>query len=111
MLTKNQIEKFEKKLLAEKADLEDQLKKIDEGLDFGSDTDHFEEEADEAEEFSNRLNTKQILKNRLQDIGRALEKIKTDRYGICEKCGQPVSENVLAAAPESSLCQSCKAGK
>lgn len=111
MPIKEQVKKLENKLLAEKADLEKQLIELEKGLDFGDDVDSFEEETDEAEEFSNRLDTKRILKERLVNINKALNRIRANIYGFCEKCGQEISLEVLEAAPESSFCQKCKSKK
>ncbi len=46
---------------------------------------------------------------RLVDIDSALEKISDNAYGECESCHKEISEKVLAVAPESRLCESCKA--
>lgn len=111
MPTKEQVKKLENKLSAEKADLEKQLAELEKGLDFGDDVDSFEEETDETEEFSNRLDTKRVLKERLININKALSRIKAGVYGVCEKCGREIGLAVLEAAPESSLCQNCKISK
>jgi len=110
-LTEKQLKNLKEKLLTEKNDLEEQLKELNESLDFGSDIDHFEEEADETEEFSNRLGTKLILEKRLEKIEKALNKIKTKKYGYCEKCSEPISETLLETDPETELCQNCKKQK
>lgn len=113
--TKEQLKTLETKLLAERTDMEEQLKKLSKSLDFGSDVDHFEEEADETEEFSNRLDTKLTLEKRLKQIEKALNKIKTParpaggkKYGRCEKCKSEISLPLLETDPESELCRQCK---
>jgi DnaK suppressor protein len=40
-------------------------------------------------------------------LERALEKIAEGSYGICDRCGNPIPENRLEAAPESVLCVTC----
>ena len=107
-LTKEQIQSFEKKLLAAKSDIESGLKKLKEGLDFGSDIDHFEEETDETEEFANYLSVKKPLEEKLGDIETALERIKGGAYGRCDKCNRDIEIEVLEAAPRSTLCKKCK---
>ncbi|NOR30619.1 MAG: TraR/DksA family transcriptional regulator [Sulfitobacter sp.] len=37
----------------------------------------------------------------------ALERIKDGSYGICKKCGEPISEARLAAVLYAPLCKSC----
>jgi len=110
-LTKKLLKSLKEKLLKEKLDIENQLKELDKNLDFGSDVDHFEEEVDETEEYSNRLGTKLILKKQLEKIEKALNKIKTKKYGYCEKCLNPISEKLLETDPETELCQQCKKQK
>ena len=39
----------------------------------------------------------------------ALEKLGTDRYGVCENCGQEIAEARLEARPEARLCIDCAA--
>lgn len=101
-------EEFKKELKKIKIGLEAQLKDLEKPIEMGSDIDHFEEETDEAEEFGNRLGVIQALKERLSNVSAALEKINADKYGICEKCGQEISSEVLKADPESQYCRDCK---
>lgn len=67
-----------------------------------------EEEADEAEDFSNQLAVVQTFRDEVQEIDRALEEIRKGSYGICVNCGRAISKQVLEAAPESVLCEDCK---
>ena len=43
-------------------------------------------------------------------IERALEKIAEGNYGVCDRCGNPIPEKRLEAAPESVLCVACASG-
>lgn len=108
MLTDNQLKEFEVRLRSEKTNIEAQLKKLDEGLDFGDDVDHLEEESDETEEFANRLGTRKVLEARLAEINAALQKIKRGSYGRCEQCSKNLSMEMLEVNPESVLCRECK---
>ena len=67
------------------------------------------EEADETEEMANTLTTVQTLERRLIDIKDALARIEAGTYGICTRCHQPISLELLEADPESGLCKDCKA--
>lgn len=110
MLSKEQLDNLKSRLEKEKLSLEEELKSLnaEKVPDFGSDVDYFEEEADEAEEFTTNVGIANALKQRLYDIETALTKIKTEKYGVCEKCGNKIESEVLDAAPESRLCKKCK---
>lgn len=41
-------------------------------------------------------------------IKEALERIETGSYGICEVCGEDISEARLIARPVTTLCINCK---
>jgi len=101
---------YEEKLRSERESLLQELSKGKNAEDFGSDVDSLDEEADEAEEFGNRLALNQVLKDRIAEVDRALLKIKAGTYGVCERCGKTVSPEVLEAAPSSRFCKICKEG-
>ncbi|HXF44218.1 MAG TPA: hypothetical protein VNK70_02015 [Candidatus Paceibacterota bacterium] len=109
-LTKEQLEKFEARLQTEKKEILDNIGKMKADLDFGDDTDHLDEEADETEEMTKFLGLKKPLEDKLEAIETALERIRKGTYGKCEKCGMDIETEVLEAAPESSLCKHCKLG-
>ena len=66
-----------------------------------------EEEADEVEEYENRLSLEHNLESKLKDVNAALEKIKNGSYGKCENCGKDIEEERLLACPEAKLCMEC----
>lgn len=109
-MTKEEFKKIEEELLAEKLKIEKELEKLKGGLDFGDDTDHYEEETDEVEEMGNYLGVKKTQDARLKQISRALMKIKDGTYGVCEKCGKSIEKRILEIDPESLLCKECKRG-
>ena len=39
----------------------------------------------------------------------ALDRIQDGSYGICQKCGDPISEARLDAVPYAQICRSCAA--
>ena len=49
-------------------------------------------------------NSEQVLKA----IDRALAKIETGTFGICETCGQPIAEERLMAIPYATQCIDCR---
>ncbi len=44
----------------------------------------------------------------LAKIEEALERIEDGTYGICESCGEDISEDRLKARPVTTLCFDCK---
>ncbi|MEK7555132.1 MAG: TraR/DksA C4-type zinc finger protein [Patescibacteria group bacterium] len=108
MLPKDDLMRFEKRLEAARNDLKEQIASLAENPEFGSDVDHFEEEADEAEEYSKNLGIEKTLKERLENVEHALGKMAGGTYGVCESCGGEISSDVLNVDPESRLCKTCK---
>ncbi|MBI4034239.1 MAG: hypothetical protein HY378_01685 [Candidatus Brennerbacteria bacterium] len=107
-LSTEQKEKFKKRLIDTKTEISADLEKLKESLELGSDVDHFEEEADEAEEFAHYVGTKKPLEERLAAVEDALSKMNKGKYGVCEKCDGEIELEVLEAVPESRLCKKCK---
>ena len=91
-----------------KAQIEAELDGLKEKLDFGSDVNHLEEEADETEEVANYLGIKKVLDQRLIRIEKALDKIQKGEYGKCEECKEDVEIEVLEQEPDSESCKACK---
>ena len=110
-LNEKDLQSLKEQLEKEGGELEAQLSAAKKPAEFGSDVDSFDEEADEAEEFSNKLGVQESLKERLQDIEAALDKISKREYGKCEKCGKDIPLEVLRVSPESKLCKDCKVNK
>lgn len=60
-----------------------------------------------------RLNTvgaAQELAVTLEDVERALAKLDGGTYGVCDSCGDAISEERLEARPWSVLCVRCASG-
>jgi len=47
----------------------------------------------------------------LADIASALRHMAEDRYGMCERCGEPIAIERLRARPEARFCVPCLAGR
>lgn len=107
-MTQEKIAGYKLRLEKERGMILSEIKKNETPVDFGSDVDHFEEESDEAEELGNQLAIAQGIKTRLDDVEAALEKIREGKYGICEKCGDDIEEEILDIDPESRFCKHCK---
>lgn len=52
----------------------------------------------------------QLEQAELRQIDAALRRIADGTYGICLKCGDPISDARLAAVPTAPLCKTCAAG-
>jgi DnaK suppressor protein len=48
------------------------------------------------------------LLDRMNQVERALERLDEGGYGWCERCGNPIPVERLAAFPSATLCVSCK---
>jgi len=69
---------------------------------------HLEEEADEVEEYGNLLSIGYTLELELKKINDSLEKMRKGKYGICEKCKKPISQERLKAYPQAKFCKKCQ---
>jgi DnaK suppressor protein len=54
------------------------------------------------------LRIRERERNLITKIREALEKIEEGTFGICERCGEPISEKRLEARPVTTLCIKCK---
>ena len=48
------------------------------------------------------------LLDRINQVERALERLEEGGYGWCERCGNPIPVERLAAFPSATLCVTCK---
>ena len=49
-----------------------------------------------------------VLEHKLRDIDAALRSIEKGRYGICERCDQPIELERLEVKPDATLCLNCQ---
>lgn len=61
-------------------------------------------EADTTEEWNERRATLASLETEYRDVTRAISKISTHTYGICELCGEEVEPDRLAAKLTARTC-------
>lgn len=107
MDSKNLAE-YGKKLEARKEKLLAEMKSHNVPGSFGNDVDASSEQTDQAEEEGNNQAIAESLRDDINETDSALEKIRRGTYGVCEQCGASIETDVLAIAPESALCHSCK---
>ena len=116
-MDKKLIEDLKGKLEAQKKTLQKELEsfaKEDPNLKHNWDTKYpnredgdKDEEADEVQEYDNKLSLEYSLELKLKDVTMALEKIEKGTYGICENCGKKIGEERLLACPEAKTCLKC----
>jgi len=112
------IEQQEEKLKKEKRKIEEELNKVaikNKKLkdDWIVKLPHFnngrpEIEMDEFEEYENILPIIYTLELELKKINEALNKIKKETYGICEKCQKPIPKGRLSVYPQAIECLKCQ---
>ncbi len=114
MLTKRQMEKFRKRLLAELKEIEDRNREKVEELEkeTGDPAEKFHgDEADQAnflEERSRLLRLRDRDRKLINRIHQMLQKIDDGTYGVCESCGADIGIERLEMRPVATLCIECK---
>ncbi len=76
-------------------------------VDSNADDEHDPEGATIAFERSQVETTIGQARSKLDEIERAHERLAAGTYGSCERCGQPIAEDRLAARPTASTCITC----
>ena len=66
---------------------------------------HQADAASDTLEREQALTILQIAETRRADIERALDKVAAGRYGTCEQCHQPISDERLEAFPDARFCE------
>jgi RNA polymerase-binding transcription factor DksA len=117
MIDKKLVEKLKEKLEAQKKSVVTELESFaseDPNLKNNWDTKYpnredgdKDEEADEVQEYDNKLSVEYSLELKLKDINNALDKIAHGKYGVCENCGKEIGEDRLLACPEAKTCLKC----
>ncbi len=119
-MDKKLLKTFERQLKEEKKRILGLLKnftKKDKSLKDDFDTifpkigDDLEENAIEVSMYDAALPLEFRLEKNLQDIRKALDKIKKKKYGICGNCGKSIPIERLKAFPEASACLKCVSKK
>lgn len=100
--TENELKTFAKKDEKLAGDWDTRFPKIEGG------NNNLEEAASEVEEYSTLLPIEYNLELKLQNVNLALEKIKKNKYGICEKCKKEIPLERLKISPESKYCLECQ---
>ncbi len=109
-LKEAKLEKFRQRLLAKRRELMTGVR--------GANVKDLESSADEIQDIADQASnayTKEFLlsigdaeRRMLKQVDEALHKIRQDTYGLCEGCGEPISERRLEALPFARLCIACQ---
>ena len=109
MMTKKKVEHFKNLLDRTMVELLDEANKT--VNDMTTHNGNLPDPTDRASLESDRNFTLRIRDRERKLIGKikeALERIETGTYGICESCGEEISEERLEARPVTTLCIECK---
>lgn len=105
-----ELERFKKLLLAQKAELLNNSKRL-----IKEEAQHSPDDlADENDLAVSEITQNVALRLRdrermlLQKVEGALSRIETGGYGVCEECEEPIEPKRLEARPMATLCIACK---
>jgi DnaK suppressor protein len=73
----------------------------------GTDDEHDPEGATLAFERQHAAALLDQARERLAAIDAALDRVRDGRYGVCDRCGQPIGDDRLAARPAALTCIRC----
>ncbi|NLT35077.1 MAG: hypothetical protein GXX83_04195 [Gaiellales bacterium] len=97
--------KLERELLVFEKELSSSVEETSGESPYGQ---HLAENAAAALDREMDLTLEGNLREVLRRIDRALLKLDDGSYGVCDKCGGPIGEDRLEAAPYAVLCMTCK---
>jgi len=105
----NNIEQIRQQLIAQRAELSKRIKAINKDIHHQSTP----VEKDFAEQVTQRENDDVLsalddeARQTIQLIDAALERIKSNKYGLCQFCGEPIAKERLTALPFATTCIRC----
>ncbi|MGB9680877.1 MAG: CoA-binding protein [Minisyncoccia bacterium] len=70
-----------------------------------------DENAEEVEQYMTNLGIEGYLEDALRNVKAALLRIKNNKYGLCQLCGEKIDKARLMAYPAATLCWSCQKRK
>jgi len=113
------IAKYKRILEQQRAELQEQLKRLEEQttgrgrFDASIATEDFDEPGGDAAaetlERSLAMATSENLREMLDLVNGALAKIEKGTYGVCDACGKDIPKKRLDALPYATMCLSCRA--
>ncbi len=113
-MNKEELQKFESRLLEDKKRLEEELGKLarkdgeEYDTKFQNLGDDEDDNAEEVEAYTVNLATTEALEKKLQETNDALEKIENGTYGKCENCQGDIRKERLEVYPAARNCMKCE---
>ncbi|MFF2389697.1 TraR/DksA family transcriptional regulator [Agromyces sp. NPDC058064] len=114
-MTPAQLERFEARLLAERAEAAERAAEFDDVMGevraaragASADDEHDPEGPTMTQEWSQRTAVLADVQHELAEIDRALARIADGSYGFCARCGKRITVARLDARPTATLCIDC----
>jgi RNA polymerase-binding transcription factor DksA len=115
-MNKRELEQFKKSLLDQKLELETRIAEFEEKFsltqrdassDLSSQPTHIADIAAESEVREEEAYFISSSVDELRKVNKALEKVLSNEYGRCEKCGCEINIERLKALPYAELCMKC----
>lgn len=106
-LRSDKIEAERKSLEADRQEIVDDIEHLREALLGEVDIDADEGDPDLGEREKN-LALLTVMERKLESINNALRAIEKGRYGMCERCGNPIDPARLEVRPDATLCLDCQ---
>jgi RNA polymerase-binding protein DksA len=76
----------------------------------GTDDEHDPEGATLAFERQHAAALLEAAREQVATVDAALRRLDEGRYGVCDRCGQPIGAERLAARPVATTCIRCRSG-
>ena len=109
-MKKTELKKFKDILEKRRSEILDQAESVKEPVYTFKEEDLLDEvdlaSSESEQNMSIRLRDRERIL--LRKIDKALKKIESDEYGVCESCGEEISVRRLEARPVTDLCIRCK---
>lgn len=116
-LDKATLKDIRARLVTERADLEKQQADLEADTWVGSQSEltgevgldeDFADAGTATFERERDLSIQNNIRDLIEQMGHAVERIDEGTYGTCERCGQPIDAARLKALPHANLCLDCK---
>lgn len=108
-MNKKEILKLRKQIEAEKMELVETLKKLEDELIETSNSVPTEQIEQASYNDNIRYLNNQIDRDRkkLEAIQETIKRIDTDKFGLCQKCGKKIKDDRLKTIPTTLYCSEC----
>ncbi len=101
------IRQERQRILAEMKDVQEDLADVERQLEENRPDFGLGRGSPQLYEWEMNLARRDRLQGRVEKLQVALDRIQEGKYGICVRCGQPISAERLAVLPATQLCAKC----